>query len=142
MRRSYAFWGAACIVLGAALLAQEQLQVLPNLGLIERVLLGVGIILLGLAFVVTRHLLQVVLSLLAGACLGLYVRAAIADGQDTWHLVRISCTRHDAPVVHEEESEHDEDRPTSDDSAAAAQSAKDTPSSHWRVDTAMSKPVY
>jgi len=141
MRRSYAFWGAACIVLGAALLAQEQLQVLPNLGLIERVLLGVGIILLGLAFVVNRHLPQVVLSLLAGACLGLYVGAAIADEQE-WRLIRISCTRHDAPVVHEEESEHDEDRATSDDSAADAQSAKDTPSSHWRVDTAMSKPVY
>ncbi|GIV54055.1 MAG: hypothetical protein KatS3mg039_0573 [Candidatus Kapaibacterium sp.] len=111
MYRNHAFWGAVCIAVGATLLARQYLHALENVEVLAPAVLGVGLILLGLSFVIKQQLARAIAAFLAGICIGFYAGVALTNERVLRRPIRISCATHDSfdHTTTDEEEQSDED---------------------------------
>jgi len=148
MKRSYAFWGALCIVWGILLqFGHERIPIDVSNGSAITIIVAIGFVILGVSFIARSQIVQTISSLIAGACFASVLSLAMFDWRVLHDLSRSLPFLPHITIQGDDDEQLDECDTLSDDEhvqpADSSALTRDTTSSQrFTIDTTTRKSIY
>ncbi len=148
MKRSYAFWGALCIVWGISLqIGRERIPDAFSNSSVITITLAIGLIILGVSFIVRSQFVQTISSLIAGACFAFVLSIAMFNwrvlpdlGRSLPFLPQITIQGDDEEQLDQRDTLSDDEHVQPADSSALTRDT--TSSKRLTVDSTTRKSIY